>query len=1343
MNRLMNRIIVTTALTLAFTCHSAEAQVKPTPIQPAQPSQPSTTPSTSPGAATPTTPAKSTPKASPAKKSTTAGPVIVPGSPSIKLTPAMLKKLKVKLGPKGKTATLQSSGPSKTTSPAKTKATPAKGPIKPLTKEQMEALKKKQQEQEAKRKEQEAKRKAEAEKAKKEQEKAKKLSKVRMLQFDRRSSVILKTWAGLDTLDQDDKNKRPGMPRPKPQKPEPFDLELKAFQRDVLLGHWPKAKDFLKQQEPEVGKAIYEKLLVELVKPPRRPSMQRLPTQARAFVEQNSMSLEDFEGLVKAAPAKLEKVHYQFLGKVLRLAFDQGHTLENFLKRGQQAVAQGDKGFASKRQCAKFLFAAKEGVHAGQFLPSVEQAIKDNDQEALNLLASYNIAKFQKDSEVKDLENAWAALQAIFVSKTMDNSQKSEALKQAVALAPKIRKELGQTWLEESFTKRPERGMEIISVIGASAARGVEQHPMDAELRLKGLELQSIAISALLKSSPELAEKWSDAIQLLAANWLNEARFAYAHGEGKNLGPDMQRDAWGNVFYMNYGMFNRRASRFKTVDIAKLLEIQPRDTYLNMIDISAKPLFEKICAQLYLKVAEPETAFPYIEKLAKSNPKQAKDLVEEFLKVWTKNHNPNAQRGRRNYFYMYGFRARAEGIPLTRSKQQRNLKELAEWIKRLQALKLGDLKEELLVEAFTNCHSSAEVYRLSAIVKVFGDLEKLKPETLASLIQKMRANLVSVWRRPAEQKRKKTKRKKKDIQAEVMRGYRVATEVVNQALEKHPKSWQLQLAKACVLHDENNYQAEIKNSSQYTERSREAFAAFASAAHKYQAAVPNMRRDEWTDEVYNTWFTACLGAVDLAAVDAHKQPRLKQAKVIKAALQSLPENAREHHMEAFAGGLFARMGGARAEIKFRYLNTGFEICGNHKQAYEAKKVLDYYNDLVSEIKFEAQIDGANQVGHEQSFGIFYNIRHTREIERESGGFGRYLQNQNSNQFYYYNFGRPLENYRDKFEKMAREALEDQFEIQSITFQSDKVQSQAIEGQYGWRVTPYAYVLLKAKGPEVDKVPPLHLDLDFLETSGYVVLPIESQALSIDARASTPPARPFSSLQISQTLDERQAKDGKLIVELRAQANGLIPDWKSFMSFDNADFVINKSEDQGLSVVKFNDEVPENVIVAQRSWLLTLKAKKDLKAAPEIFHFGKAKDESVKHEFQRYNDEDLQTVEATVSLDRQYGQPSRFPPAFWLILGLLSLALVLAFLGPQSASSTHTQRPLLAMPETITPFTVVSLLEQLRSQGQLSEAHSKELTQTLQELEDFYFRGGQGQEPDLEGLAREWLHKTAA
>jgi hypothetical protein len=110
-------------------------------------------------------------------------------------------------------------------------------------------------------------------------------------------------------------------------------------------------------------------------------------------------------------------------------------------------------------------------------------------------------------------------------------------------------------------------------------------------------------------------------------------------------------------------------------------------------------------------------------------------------------------------------------------------------------------------------------------------------------------------------------------------------------------------------------------------------------------------------------------------------------------------------------------------------------------AVEARKVYDYYHDLVSEIKLDAMVDGPAAVGHGQAFGVFVNIRHTRDIERESGGFGRYLVNQNSLMFSY-NYGRPTADYRDRFETAVKEALKEHFEVVSVTFQSENVHSRA-------------------------------------------------------------------------------------------------------------------------------------------------------------------------------------------------------------------------------------------------------------------------------------------------------------
>ena len=128
----------------------------------------------------------------------------------------------------------------------------------------------------------------------------------------------------------------------------------------------------------------------------------------------------------------------------------------------------------------------------------------------------------------------------------------------------------------------------------------------------------------------------------------------------------------------------------------------------------------------------------------------------------------------------------------------------------------------------------------------------------------------------------------------------------------------------------------------------------------------------------------------------------------------------------------------------------------------------------------------------------------------------------TNSPYSYNYGRPTEDYRDKFEKGARSVLEEHFEILSLTFHNSKVTSRT-DAQDGWTVTPYAYFLLKPKGPEIDAVPPLRIDLDFLDTSGYVVLPYRFRRNTDRCQwqnSSTSLPRPFA------RYDSRPTRDGE-------------------------------------------------------------------------------------------------------------------------------------------------------------------------------------------------------------------------
>ena len=194
-------------------------------------------------------------------------------------------------------------------------------------------------------------------------------------------------------------------------------------------------------------------------------------------------------------------------------------------------------------------------------------------------------------------------------------------------------------------------------------------------------------------------------------------------------------------------------------------------------------------------------------------------------------------------------------------------------------------------------------------------------------------------------------------------------------------------------------------------------------------------------------------------------------------------------MSKFANNLFTRMNPIKPEIKFRYLRGGFQIVGDHPRAWEARNLFDYYKDLVNEIKLDVLIDGSDVVGHKTPFGVYVRLVHTTEIEREAGGFGKYVQNQNNARFAF-NYGRPTEDYRDKFQQTVNQALSEHFEVLNVTFEGPKTMRSRPDAQPGWRVTPYAYVLLKARGPEVDRIPPIKLDLDW-QKDAFSSMPTKS------------------------------------------------------------------------------------------------------------------------------------------------------------------------------------------------------------------------------------------------------------
>lgn len=1196
------------------------------------------------------------------------------------------------------------------------------------------------------------------------QKRQQRLQRLMQIRFDRRPSTILQEWsrpAGKKVDERHDSPPAPseGGPPGMAQFAKEFDAEIEAFERSVTLGEWSAVRDYLASLPLDDGKNVYRQMLTMFCNPAHLPVRQGpgnvlMPPPNPGNIDPRLLEINTFDNqdlieLAAAAPAGLDDQTATLLGTLLRQATERGHDIQDFIQRMSRSLVAAPSespllGLWPARILTKANFAAEIGV----FLPPIAVARDRSDSEALNLLAVHYLALNSRDDKLVDLEQAWQATQAILGLEEAPAEERDAAVTRAIDLVPRIRKELGEDWLTQSFTADIERGKQILASIGSLASSSTMTAANNPELRRKHLEFQRTVTETLLECAPELADAWRDNVTLLAMNWLREAEFSYLRDTSSASGPTMERDMYGNIFWLTDDD-ERRGRIFQgregsvPIRARDALKLAPSEEWTQRINPSLHPRFHEVLAKLHLKVGHDDEAFPFIERLATTHRDAARTLVHEFLRVWTSNHDPNKnQRRRGSYVWFYGFEQRASGIPLTRSKQERNLKDLAQLVANLKRIDVGEIDEELIARAFMTCHSTAEVYTLDSIEAVFGALDLLKPKTVASLALQMRANLSGVWREPAVQEQAKTNRKQKDIEAEVLQGYAVATAIVDRAIQKHADEWMLQLVKAAIVHDFIDYKQSLEKSSDYVPARTAALAEFEKAAALYAKAAPELTQEQRSTQVYDLWFYASLGAVDLGQITEDRPADPRQIAKIRQAILDLPGELADWHMASFANALFTRMSNCKPAVKVRYVRAGLEIVGDHERAEEAREVFEYYEDLVQEIKLVARIDGSDVVG-QKPFGVFIDLVHSREIEREAGGFAKYLQNQNSSRGYYYNYGRPLEDYRDKFQNAVKQALEEQFEVVSVTFNREDVHSKAT-GEYGWRVTPYAYLLLKAKGPQVDRVPSVQLDLDFLDTSGYVVLPIATAPVTIDAGSPPNEPRPASNIRVTQTLDERQAKDGKLILEVKATSHGLVPELDQILALAPEGFQVDTIDDQGASVIEFTQDTAETLVNSERIWQITLSSAPadglSTSDPPKTFRFGVPRENVDEVAYQRYEDADLVAVGREVSLEKEYAKKSYawigivVGGALAAVLIVLGLVLILRRKRPSTMAAFH-------VPEQITPFTVLGLLRTIDAKNGLAAPEHLELAQVIAQVEEFYFAEPTGPEPDLAQIAKTWVGRA--
>ena len=231
----------------------------------------------------------------------------------------------------------------------------------------------------------------------------------------------------------------------------------------------------------------------------------------------------------------------------------------------------------------------------------------------------------------------------------------------------------------------------------------------------------------------------------------------------------------------------------------------------------------------------------------------------------------------------------------------------------------------------------------------------------------------------------------------------------------------------------------------------------------------------------------------------------------------------------------------------------------------------------------------------------------------------------------------------------------------------------------------------------------------MDTSGYVILPVESPPIPVDAAPAERRARPHEKLQITQSLDERQAKDGKLILEIKATARGLVPELDTILDVQPPG--LRDREDRRPGPLGAPSSTPR----ARPTWSTrsgpgwsTSGALPSRTRPPKTFKFARAKADGAEMVYQRYVDADLAKVGPEVSLEARYGEPT-YAWAWWLGGGLLLAALAVgALVALVRSRPRHVKAARFQLPEEITPFSVLGLLREIEHKNGLSAPEMQEL-----------------------------------
>ncbi len=1126
-----------------------------------------------------------------------------------------------------------------------------------------------------------------------------------------------------------------------PESTAPVDEQAGWLHRNVLAGEWGALQQFLKERAGNDAPDVYAHVLQST----NQGDPGLLPEEILAISE--------------ACPAELTDWQLSLLAQLLKSSAARSST-GPFLARVREGTSFfGPQEDGRRERTAKFLSDAGLVLDAYDYLPVLENARAKSNSQALTAHARYHQARAttlgNAPQAAQHKRTAWDLYGEIALMDKIEFAARREAMGQAIELLPSIPPGPATEWLQRVFANQSlaATGLEAVAL----KAMRIGNENIGIQERATAILMMKESVDALLNDESVELNQLRVPLRLLTLSLVAAAEETVTKQAAKpGVAPET----------------------------TLLLRALPGDKWRSLIEPSLAVRAFKAFIGIALAADNTDMALDFLAKGMERAPGQSIEMADEFLKVWMLRLNPPPDPRRQQNFIILGGRMQQASAPLTRGKQDRNLGRLRQLLDMLDKIGANGRTLERVVTAFAACHGKAETYRRESVVSVLGPIDQLAPSVSARLAESMRSGLNGDWRNRDVQRAAGNKRSSSEIEALIEQGYQLAIELIESAVKQEPESWRNAMTKAALAYDHMQFRKQREqDASAYNMARQELFRAFGQAAQQYQAAVVRgeLREDPG---VYLTWFSIALGSSDLSALKAEDlmtegAENNDQIALIRQQILALPGEMAASHLGDFARRIIDKLPTMTPEVKPGVVRRANEVVGDHPAGALLRQTQDLYNDLLrNEMQLHLSIDGTDQVGTEP-FAATLSLRYTAAIGRELGGFNQYLQNN----VYSYVSGRyqPI-NFLERLEKSLRQAFDDKLELLQIGFfdSMNPPRGIQVDGKPGWEEKPLCYMILQAKDPSVDSLPLLQMDINTMDETGMVVLPVHSNNVAIDAsqtaKADKPgkAMRPVFDLDVVQTIDTRELEKGEspnLIIEVTATGRGMVPSLEQLLKLEGTlegyQLVRDKIETETIQVngvtssktsgMMFNGTAPEEsdtYVSADDDGLFRLPTTRKWKLLfePTASTVGRdvvvpqlvaGLDGSIKTE--RYIDMDLVPVEG----ERMALKDERQSLVPWLVGGglavLVGLVLLWVVFGAGQGSATPASAAL-RLPHEVTPFSAVITLRRFAQQymNKLSRDEYDRLLAETGQLEQRYFGENAATDPqEARDVLSRWHRKLAS